>query len=97
MFRFVGQGLAPAFFSVLVLAKRWNVGTNNRMTKLTDSFKHYHSEKIAGRVSSKEEPSGKFFAHMAIGSIRLSCSCSLSAIRAINSELVGLPFVLETV
>ena len=26
-----------------------------------------------------------------------SCSCSLSAIRAINSELVGLPLVLLTV
>ena len=27
----------------------------------------------------------------------LSCSCSLSAMRAMNSELVGLPLVLETV
>ena len=27
----------------------------------------------------------------------LSCSCSLSAIRAMNSELVGLPLVLDTV
>ena len=27
----------------------------------------------------------------------LSLSCNLSAIRAINSELVGLPLVLETV
>ncbi len=26
-----------------------------------------------------------------------SCNCSLSAIRAINSELVGLPLVLDTV
>ena len=27
----------------------------------------------------------------------LSCSCNLSAMRAMNSELVGLPLVLDTV
>ncbi len=35
--------------------------------------------------------------HMAETSIFLSWSCNLSAIRAINSEFVGLPLVLDTV
>jgi len=43
-------------------------------------------------------PTGDCFAdQIAIGAMLLSWSCSLSAISAMNSELVGLPFVLDTV
>lgn len=35
--------------------------------------------------------------HMAAGSMLFSCSCSLSAISAMNSEFVGLPLVFDTV